>query len=173
MIKNLYSEQRFHVRTFLHLSQSVLNINIFLLSLENIHQHILWQTPHNLFMCWSYLLKRKRTNRRVSNWWCNAWVKEWFMQCCLVQNQRATESKKVSQGGKLLSNWALRAFIERWHTGPRCCQFHWWETSHTSPPIPADEACHTNRLKGRQCGVGCHILSKYLNAVTGYSLPKE
>lgn len=54
------------------------------------------------------------------------------------------------------SNWALRAFIEHWHAGPRCCQCHWWETSHTNPAMSADETCHTHRPKGRQGRVGHH-----------------
>lgn len=73
------------------------------------------------------------------------------------------------------SNSAQRHFIERWcaqNITSRCNKSENWssaaceplilfsvtdgETSHTSPPVPVVKTCHTNRLKGRKGGGGCH-----------------
>lgn len=90
--------------------------------------------------------------------WVHGWSK-WCMQFCLVQKPQPKHNENPQ------SNWAPRAFIEHWHTRPKCCQCHWWETIHTSPPTPANETCHTNGQRGRLGGAD-HSTRKTLKKQT-------
>lgn len=90
--------------------------------------------------------------------WVHGWSK-WCMQFCLVQKPQPKHNENPK------SNWPLRAFIEHWHTRPKCCQCHWWETIHTSPPTPANETCHTNGQRGRLGGAD-HSTRKTLKKQT-------
>lgn len=90
----------------------------------------------------------------------NGWVHEWrgeVWRSGLVEGNNPTGCSWRRATQQLSS----KGLFELRHTGHRCCQCFWLETSHAhSSQMPAEKHCHTNRMKGGQGGVGRHTLNK-------------